>query len=145
MTHPACRLAPLFALTTALSSAPATSEEITILVSGIEADRGEIGCALYGSADGFPLEPSVATSQWHAAKQEGVECRFTDITPGDYAVAVSHDFNGNQETDTNFLGIPKEPWGVSNNIRPTLRAPRFEEAAVDLSPGESLRIEVEVQ
>ncbi|MEM7023417.1 MAG: DUF2141 domain-containing protein, partial [Pseudomonadota bacterium] len=129
MAHPARRLAPLFALVTALSSAPALSEEITIAVSGIEADRGEIRCALYGSASGFPLDPAAAMRQRHPAKQEGVECRFTDVAPGEYAAAVYQDVNGNQETDTNFLGVPQEPWGVSNNIRASWRAPRFEEAA----------------
>jgi len=27
------------------------------------------------------------------------------------------------------LGAAIEPWGVSNNVRPSLRAPRFDEAA----------------
>jgi uncharacterized protein (DUF2141 family) len=31
--------------------------------------------------------------------------------------------------DTNFVGMPTEQWGVSRNVRPTLRAPRFDEAS----------------
>ena len=31
--------------------------------------------------------------------------------------------------DANFIGLPTEQWGVSNNARPTLRAARFEEAS----------------
>ena len=34
---------------------------------------------------------------------------------GDYGIAVFHDENGNEELDTNFLGIPKEAFGFSNN------------------------------
>ena len=40
-----------------------------------------------------------------------------------------HDVNGNRRADTNLVGMPVEQWGVTNNARPTLRAPRFDEAA----------------
>ena len=122
----------------------ANSAELTVTVSGIDANAGEIGCALYKGPDGFPMDDSVATTHWQNATDAGVECRFDGLEPGDYAVAVSHDFNGNRETDTNFFGIPTEPWGVSNNVRPTLRAPRFEEAAVQVRPGTAVSITVEV-
>ncbi len=139
-------LGPLVAVF-GLSLAPASqalSGAITVVVAGIEAEDGEIGCALYGGPEGFPMDDSLATVQWQDASRSGVECSFEGLAPGAYAVAVSHDFNGNQRTDTNFLGIPTEPWGVTNNVRPILRAPRFEEAAVRLDPGAALRVTVEV-
>ncbi len=141
------RLLGLAAMATGLSvslASPAASEELTVTVSGIEANAGEIGCALYKGPDGFPMDDSVATTLWQSARDTGVQCRFDSLEPGDYAVAVSHDFNGNRETDTNFLGIPTEPWGVSNNVRPSFRAPRFEEAAVRVQPGSAVAITVEV-
>ena len=61
---------------------------------------------------------------------------------GTYAVAASHDANGNGRTDTNWVGIPTEAWGVSNNVRPRLRAPRFEEAAFELPETKSLRLQI---
>lgn len=125
-------------------TAPAAATSLTVAVSGIESDDGEIGCALYRSADGFPMEPAKATQQWHPAEKRGVECRFDGLEPGAYALAVSHDFNGNRETDTNFVGIPKEPWGVSNNVRPFMRAPTFEEAQVRLDGNAPVEIGVEV-
>ena len=126
------------------AAAPALAEAITVVVAGIETDGGEIGCALYGGPEGFPMDDSLATVQWQDARRDGVVCSFVGLVPGAYAVAVSHDFNGNQRTDTNFFGIPTEPWGVTNNVRPMLRAPSFEEAAVELSPGTALRVTVEV-
>ena len=44
-------------------------------------------------------------------------------------VELIQDLNGNRRADTNFVGMPTEPWGVSNGVRPTMRAPRFDEAA----------------
>ena len=42
--------------------------------------------------------------------------RSFDIPPGTYAVKLHIDENENGELDTNFLGIPKEQYGISNNI-----------------------------
>ncbi len=55
-----------------------------------------------------------------------------DVVPGAYAVAVHHDANSNGKVDANFLGIPREGYGVSNDARPKFRAPRFGEARVAL-------------
>ncbi len=79
-----------------------------------------------------------------AADPKEVECRFEGLAPGSYAVAVLHDLNGTGRNDTNFLGIPTEDWGVSNNVRPTLRAPRVEEAAVEVKDGPAVVIGVVV-
>lgn len=49
--------------------------------------------------------------------------------PGTYALAVYHDENGNRKFDKNWLGIPSEPYGISNNPGFRLGAPPFEEAA----------------
>ena len=42
--------------------------------------------------------------------------RSFDIPPGTYAIKLHIDENENGELDTNFLGIPKEQYGISNNI-----------------------------
>ncbi len=44
-----------------------------------------------------------------------------------------------RSTDTPFPGIPREAWGVSNDVRPTLRPPRFDEAVFEIREGETLR------
>ncbi len=58
---------------------------------------------------------------------------FDNLEPGTYAVSAYHDANGNNRLDTNFLGIPTERTGASNNPRPAMRAPRFNEAKFDLN------------
>ncbi|NCF16435.1 MAG: DUF2141 domain-containing protein, partial [Gammaproteobacteria bacterium] len=41
-----------------------------------------------------------------------------DVPPGEVAVLVYVDENENGLIDKNFIGIPKEPLGISNNYRP---------------------------
>ncbi len=70
-----------------------------------------------------------------AADAKGVTCRYSDVPEGSYAVSIGHDLNGNRRVDANFIGLPTEQWGVSNNARPNLRAPRFDEAMFKLVAG----------
>lgn len=50
-----------------------------------------------------------------------------ELTKGEWAVALTQDTNNNDKLDKNFLGIPTEPFAFSNNVRPHLAAPNFEE------------------
>ena len=52
----------------------------------------------------------------------------TEIPDGEYAIAFFIDANGNKKLDKNFLGIPKEQYGFSNNAMGTLSAPTFKQA-----------------
>jgi uncharacterized protein (DUF2141 family) len=123
---------------------------LIVTITGLLDAQGEVGCALYRSATGFPMDPASAVRVKHPAKPGTVECRFPDLAPGRYAVAVSVDQNKNGKTDKNFVGMPTEPpsihkWTVSNNARPKFRAPRFEEAAFAVTAGpEPTRITIQV-
>lgn len=121
------------------------STDLLVRIGGIQAPLGQVGCSLFADASGFPMDNARAQQQWLPAQADGVTCRFAGLAPGRYAVSVGHDLNGNRRVDTNLVGMPTEPWGVSNNARPALRAPRFDEAAFTVPDrgGElTLRIEV---
>jgi uncharacterized protein (DUF2141 family) len=126
----------------ALSPLACVAANLTVNVSGIAQSTGEIGCALYKGGDGFPMDNSKATQIWLRADTAGVVCSFSDLPDGTYAVAVSQDFNGNKKVDTNFVGMPTEPWGASNNARPLLRAPRFDEASFKIAGDTKIEIKV---
>jgi uncharacterized protein (DUF2141 family) len=60
-----------------------------------------------------------------------------DIPPGEYAVMTHQDVNSNDKTDSNFLGIPTEPYGFSRNARPVLSKPSFNDTRFTLVAGEN--------
>jgi uncharacterized protein (DUF2141 family) len=124
------------------SGAPAIANELVVQVTGIKSATGEIGCALHADAAGFLSSGGGLQGRWVKADPKGVTCRFSGLPAGTYAVAVLHDLNGNRKTDTNLVGIPTEEWGVSNNVRPAMRAPTFDEARVVLSAGKPLTVGV---
>ncbi len=123
---------------------PLAAADLIVKVTGYPENQGYVGCALYSSATGFPTDPANAISQRHPARGQSLECRFENLKPGEYAVAISADLNSNGKTDKNFLGMPTEPWGVSRNPRPKMRAPRFEEAVLKVEDGAPTKIEVQL-
>ena len=142
----AYRMIPLMLATTAIFvfiSAPGGAAEIVVNVKNIESAKGEVGCGLFTDPENFPMGKA-DVQIWHKASTGGVQCRFKDIPAGIYAVSTSHDLNGNKKVDTNFLGIPKEAWGVSNNVRPALRPPRFDEAQFALSDENPLVMTIKI-
>lgn len=102
---------------------------LTVLVSGIQEGKGVINVALYDSPDTFTDKPLKTAKAVLKRGQKEAEVTFTGLKAGEYAVAVYHDINQNDELDTNFLGIPQEPYGFSNNYRPTVSKPSFMKAA----------------
>jgi len=108
--------------------AGAHAAELVVRISGLSGPLGQVGCSLFAGPAGFPMDNSGARQMWQAADAKGVTCRYNEVPEGTYAVSIGHDLNGNKRVDTNFIGLPTEQWGVSNNARPSLRAPRFDEA-----------------
>lgn len=124
-----------------LAVTPALAGDVVVEVTGVASSEGSVLCALHPEGSPFPgTGPGVVTAS-APADPGGAACRFTDVAAGTYAIAVFHDANGNQELDTNFIGIPREDWAVSNDARPAVGAPRFRDAALQIpKAGGTVRI-----
>jgi uncharacterized protein (DUF2141 family) len=96
--------------------------EVRAMISG----SGEISTGVFTREEDFPRPPAQRVSV--SADAKVVRIRFTDLNPGEYAVAAFQDRNGNGRLDTNFAKTPLEPWGMSNDPRPQKRAPTFDDA-----------------
>lgn len=139
------RFAGLLAAAVWVFPIAASATELVVRVTGVTAPTGRIGCSLFTGPAGFPMDTTGMRVVWLPADPKGVSCRFADVPSGAYAVAIVHDTNGNGRVDTNLVGLPTEQWGVSRNVRPALRAPRFDEASIRLAAGaEAAVIDIEV-
>ena len=131
---------------TARSSAHLAAETqatstLTIKVIGARNAKGKLGVVLFQDAKGFPEDPSKALRQQDVdinAQTLSAQVVFRDVPQGVYAVSVRHDENMNRKLDKNFIGIPKEGYGVSNNPKKKLRAPSFDEAKFSLNAAEQV-------
>lgn len=120
------------------------SNSITFVVLGLHSNEGEVDCALFGSAEGFPGDSgkAIKTTKSKIENGQGV-CTFSGVAPGDYAGSVFHDENGNGKLDRNFMGMPKEGVGASNDAAGSFGPPKFDDARFSYKGGpQSLTIHV---
>ena len=104
---------------------------IHVKILNIRNNTGTVACALFDSPDGFPIEALNSAMNAMVIKVRNTEarCDFEDIPPGTYAIAVIHDENMNGKLGTNWLGIPTEGYGFSNDAKGVFGAPSFSAAS----------------
>lgn len=141
------RLRKLYLATNVLAAslvAPVAAAEeppaptIHAAIDGVRGDAGRIACAFFRSGDGFPVAspPSPAVIVTATIRDRGAVCVFRDVPPGTYAIAAMHDENRNGHLDRNWLGIPTEGYGFSENASASLGAPSFQHASFAFDGGE---------
>jgi len=119
---------------------------LTVTVSNIQNDKGQIGCSLYSKGDGFPSTPKKADAMMFVKSKAGkATCVFKGLKAGKYAVSVMHDEDKDGELKTSMVGRPKEWWGVSNNVPPERFGPPKYEAALISYTGDPKTINVRLR
>lgn len=116
---------------------------LAIHITGFRDNTGAAGGLVFASPKGWPED--IADSIVHGGVPiDGRQAQLTfQVPPGRYAVAVLDDENSNMKLDRNFLGIPIEGFGFSNNPRVYFSAPSFRTAAVPVTcPTTELRIQL---
>jgi uncharacterized protein (DUF2141 family) len=142
------RLAVLIVLVL-VGAGPTTSTsqplaKLTIKVVDLRNHKGQLIFGVFKSADGFPTDPKKSVN-WQIKKASSDVAEFTaDLPPGKYGASVLHDENENGKLDTNFMGVPKEGYGETNNPKPKFRAATYKEAEFEL-PAEGAAMTISLQ
>ncbi len=117
----------LFVLAPCLATVQGQS--LKVKVTGLKNDNGKVLASLFAQAEGFPGDDSKSLASTSTAIESGVAVfEFKGLPPGEYAVSIMHDENGNGKMDTNVMGIPKEGYGASNDPKMRFSAPKFEDS-----------------
>lgn len=111
-------------------------------VRGMISPSGEISAGVFTGEDQFPRPPVDRLSVPPSART--LHLTFPALEPGEYAVGVYQDTNGNGRLDATVARDPTEPWGISNNPRPKDRAPTWDESKFTLPP-EGAKIVIELR
>jgi uncharacterized protein (DUF2141 family) len=106
---------------------------VTVRLLDVRAAKGGVlHVGLHGEP-GLSFPGPSPTTNLDASPRDNETILTFEVPRGSYAVAAFHDENSNGKLDANFLGVPREGYGVSNDVRPRFRAPRFSEARVLVS------------
>ena len=116
----------LFLSATLFSIAQENTHNLRVKITGMKNSNGRVFVALFNSEKTF-LKGGFRGDIVKIIDKKATVV-FKDIPEGTYAISVFHDANNNQEMDTNFLGIPKERYGFSNNARGFMGPPKFKNA-----------------
>jgi len=123
---------------------PSPENLIRVEIGGLRNDKGQVVCSIYSSADGFPKIGDKAVTIVKSPISNGhAVCEFRGLKPGTHAVSVFHDENSNGKLDTNFMGIPREGVGASNNAKGHFGPPKFDAAKFSFSGG-SLELKISI-
>ncbi len=139
---PGRSLLTLVALTCALA-APAHALEMEVEVSGLTQTEGRVMIGVFTDA-GTWLKKGItgASAEANQQKDGRVLIKLHDLPEGILALSVFHDVNGNGRLDSNAMGMPKEPYGFSNNAAGTFGPPKFEKAQFEAKAGARVAVQL---
>jgi len=117
------------------------SHKLTVVVDRIARPRGQVCFRLYDKDKGFPQsDAGVIQSGCTNAQGSSVVAEFHGLQAGTYAVTIFHDENNDQKLNTNFLGIPREGFAISNNPPVKIGAPKFNNASFSVEGDTTIRV-----
>lgn len=133
--------APVLLLFAAAAAAQgqAAPDTLAVTVTGLHSAKGKLVACLWKEKPGFPSCGKSRTARRLVLPVNGttMSLEFPDVAPGHYAVTVEHDENGDGKSGRNFIGMPTEGVGVSNNPG---GMPGWEKSLVPLSGPVTLTI-----
>jgi uncharacterized protein (DUF2141 family) len=108
---------------------------IIVEVEGFGNEKGIVFSHLYSEqlANYFPKKSS-KSFQKRIVKVENLRASivYDNIPYGTYALTVHHDEDENKRMNRNFIGYPKEGFGLSNNPTIFLSIPDFDDCKFEL-------------
>ena len=101
-------------------------------LDGVPLRGGHVLVSIYASADGWLKDTSKAVLTMVHPATDGNRITIGPLPTGKcYAVGIHYDVNGNGKLDTR-LGLPDEPFAVSNNASGKKGHPSFQASACPL-------------
>tara|TARA_R110000850_G_scaffold277086_1_gene422508 strand:+ start:255907 stop:256335 length:429 start_codon:yes stop_codon:yes gene_type:complete len=119
------------------------SQQLEVRVTGIEPDKGVIRVCLFDKEEHFFNKAGECKVKPAPTDGHTISVRFeNDFNKVKYAIAVYQDINNNGKLDRNWMGIPTEPYGFSNNPSTFFGPPSFHKAAFEIAGKTSITIKL---
>ncbi|GLQ21173.1 DUF2141 domain-containing protein [Algimonas porphyrae] len=119
----------------AQSQGGAASADLIVKVENIDKTEGQLRIGLYDSETGFEDDRELR-GQTVPVTGSTMRIIFDDLPVGRYAIKVFHDQDTDGSLDKDFMGIPSEPYGFSNNASDPFSAPEWKETRFALPRGQ---------
>lgn len=111
-----------------------TGYTLTVTINGFKTKKGTVKLNMQNTAE-KEVYQKVAP-----VPGKSYQLVISNVQPGQYAINVFHDKNNNNKLDTNWLGIPTEGWGCSNDARGFMSAPSFKSKLITIKSNTAITI-----
>ncbi|MDL2290105.1 DUF2141 domain-containing protein [Paludibacteraceae bacterium OttesenSCG-928-F17] len=122
---------PLLLSALGVSLSFSQTKNMNITLKGIEEIKGQIVVLVFDNEEDFPKDQDLAKQFTFPVTKKEMVLSLQELPLQDCAVMLYHDKDKNNKCNQNFIGMPTEKIGFSNNIKPKLKAPKFKEAKVE--------------
>ncbi|MFO7525220.1 MAG: DUF2141 domain-containing protein [Ignavibacteriaceae bacterium] len=117
---------------------------LIVNILGFKSDAGKVKIAVANSMQNYKDHKNPFRGLTTGIKQNNATVIIEDIPFGEYALKAFHDEDSNDELTTNFLGIPVEAYGFSNDAREMFGPPAWDIAKFKFDK-DTLKIEITIK
>jgi uncharacterized protein (DUF2141 family) len=102
--------------------------KMKIVFYGLRSNSGQVIFEIFNKQEGFPgVSKNAIKRVVVSIENKSAIIELQDLQYGLYAISCVHDENANNKLDFGLF-MPKEGYGVSNNIKGVLGAPSFDDS-----------------
>lgn len=115
---------------------------LTVEVFGLKNNTGKVFLAVFDNEGTFLKTDKEVKGMSVIIENNKAMAQFKGLKKGEYSLSLFHDKNNNNKLDTNFIGIPKEPYAFSNNATGFMGPPSFKDSKISLNADKTIAIKL---
>lgn len=124
--------------TPGLAASPAS--DLTLTLNGLKSAQGQVVVALFDSEAAFKSKAAPVRTATAPAQADRVEIAWRDLPPGRYAAVAYHDRNADGRLNVLPIGLPTEPYAISNDAPARFGPPAWKAAVFEVHAGENRHV-----
>jgi len=126
----------LVAALRAIGPAPTLAVEptaVSVVVTNLPSSKATLKLYFYNVKENFLVRNHYTLLKYVKPEGRNKVVYPIQLPPGEWAIALTQDLNENDLVDRNMVGIPTEPFALSNNVHPRFRVPTFDDCKFTVS------------
>ena len=123
-------------------SSNAEKFDLKITVTNVKTQKGSVEIGIFNDEKSFLVKGKEYKTGSKVVTNDTIVFILKDLTKDDYAISLYQDINSDKKCNLNFFGIPVEPYGFSNNFKPKLSKPSFNDCKIEVNNNSSIMIKL---
>jgi uncharacterized protein (DUF2141 family) len=118
-----------------------TTNSLTVVVNDLDSRMGQVIISVFNDSASFLENPLLRLTK-KVDTSDSLTFTFSNLARGRYSISAFCDLNSDGELNTNFIGIPIEPVGFSNNAKGSFGPPSFADSSFEFYKKKTVYIDL---